>query len=282
MSEEQTAETGVATTVKTEVATTVKTEVSTQVKARGVAEAIDADDLRLPQIRLTQALSKVVMNSAAKMGEFRDNVDNALLGDATKPLELIVFDLVKVRRVEELQPGQKKATYLRTEPWNVSFKGDGRGYVDAFGKQTIYTKIFNYYTLIPGPGIIAEIPRVFSLSKMAAKSAEKMNVFFQRLSRVGLDSWAHVLVIKPEKQENEKGTFFVPDISLGRETTADERAAAEHWYELCRTSAVTVAEDDEDDVAPAPAAHGRASAGDPGAREALAAAKFIDDKDVLF
>src|SRR3954471_23034774 len=56
---------------------------------------LTAQDVVLPKILAMQGMSKLVTDGVAVMGEFRDSLNNVVLGDLKNPIEFIPFHLEK-------------------------------------------------------------------------------------------------------------------------------------------------------------------------------------------
>ena len=50
----------------------------------------DVSDIIVPRILLMQAMSPQVTNAQAQMGEIRDSIDGALLGNEKHPLDIVI------------------------------------------------------------------------------------------------------------------------------------------------------------------------------------------------
>lgn len=227
-----------------EVAKASSKEVSTSVSPRGAGEELDVEDVQMPKALLMQGLSDLVTEGKAKIGEYRDSISGALLGEEKKPVEMLVFDSNKTW-VESLQrPGEKKARYLRTVPMTAANK-DLPYEEDHKEGKLIRVKTWNYYILIADKNISEATPYALSFSRTASGAARKLGLFFSRMNRKGLDSWSHVIRLTSYTEKNDQGTFSVPDVELGREAKEEEKLAAEYWYEAMRSSRVKVTVHDE-------------------------------------
>lgn len=205
-----------------EVAKKEKNEVGMPQGAWGAAENIGVDEVSLSKILLMQPLSDLVDAGKAKAGEFRDNVSGELVGGEDKPFEVMIIHRYLTWTIFD---GPK---YDKTVP--VTDENRDWGYY-AEGDVT-RSKTFNFYCVFPDN--LERLPAVMSLKNMAANTARAMQTYFMELRTKDKSSAASVLSFVSEKQENDKGKFYVPKFTVARDATPEELAKAYEWYQFVR------------------------------------------------
>lgn len=194
----------------------------------------ESDDLLIPRILLMQFTSEAVKEQKAKAGEFRDSVDGELL---EQPIELILFDMFKNWRVSQ-QSGNK---FVRFEEFTADNAHADLEFMEQ-GVPLKRYKTWNFYALRPG----FQIPYLISMSSTAANTAKRTLTMFARMGAVGKPSFSIVCNVTSEKRDNEKGTFFVPTITQGRDCTPEEVEEAKSAFFKIRGSNVVVAAAEDD------------------------------------
>lgn len=205
-------------------------------------DASDSRDLILPKILLMQGLSELVSEGKAIMGEMRGSVDGNLLGGRDKPLEVIPFYMSKSWILFAEKDG--KLEYSGQVPFgpdNANWQWDA--IVD--GQKVRRDQSINLYCCLPKeietgifmPYLITFRRTSYTAGRKAVTLKEKLRMFKRPLASTTL-----VVSCKPEK--NDKGTFYVWDITQGRNSTEEEMKAVAPWMSMVKQSQVKV--DDSD------------------------------------
>lgn len=79
---------------------------------------VDSEDLLIPRIMLMQKVSKKVEEEEAKVGEFRDNVENKLFGD--KKTNLIIAPVMPIKKIwcVSVKDNQENVVSYREIPYD--------------------------------------------------------------------------------------------------------------------------------------------------------------------
>lgn len=241
MSEERTDETS------KEVVEKAKNEVAT-VQAWGAAENIDMSDLKVPKILLMQGLSDLVTKGVAKMGEYRDNVEEKLIGSQDKEIEIIIFDFFKTWRIFHKLPGQKRPKYISTEA--ITVHNADMPWEEDIGNGVVMMRVknYNFYGVLAVEEIALEIPYLISFARTSASAAQRINSFFEKLRKANRPSASVVVGIKSEVESNDDGTFAVSNVRIVRDSTAKEIEAAKYWYDSIKSGKTKVEVKEDDDI----------------------------------
>lgn len=208
--------------------------------APGVADDVDITDVVIPRLTLVQKMSKAVDKFGARPGEFRESVSGELLA-ATPELVFFKFSKSWLVRHDGEYHAQEPITVLNAnEPYESETTVNGRRVKVTRDMQ------LNYYVMV-APVTIEALPLVWTLSSTSRKAGKALNTLFMKLRRAGKSSIDVTISCGVEKNENDKGTWFTPVFSLGRETTAEEKQIVSSWQVDIERSSVKVAESEEDE-----------------------------------
>ncbi len=200
-------------------------ELTTYDASWGASQGLDKSDLQVPKLLLTQAMSEAVADGKAKPGDFINSLDGTVLGNKDKPVEVIVFRSGKTIQVFNGND------YLRTEPFNAMTAA--MLYDKSEGDMIHKHVIMNFSCLLPKDikdG--AAFPIVTSFKKTSLGAGKKLSTLLIKLDMMKKPSAAKTFLISCNQQENDKGKFFVMDVSMGRDTTSAELEEAKIWFML--------------------------------------------------
>lgn len=203
-------------------------------------EEISNEDIIIPKILLMQPMSELVTDGVARIGEFRDSMNkDRKLGDEKAAVELIVFGTFKTWL--EFKDDEFLATKIWT-PQNADLKLEE---IMEDGSIIRRDKVLNFYCLIPGDIAAGEpFPFVLSCRRTSAMAGKTINTHIKKLQMFKKPSAAKVFALTSRKETNDKGTFFVSEINLLRDSTPEELSVAYDWYKALAKSKVRV--DDSD------------------------------------
>jgi hypothetical protein len=209
---------------------------------------ISKSDLILPKILLMQGLSKFVSSERARMGEFRDSLNSALLGGKDNPLEIIIFKSSRFwQEYEIINDSSKKIRFLKQYP--IVPDNELLPWNDKYETLEIQrNKVLNFFVLLTAE-ISDEIflPKVLSLKKTSYITAKKLETFRAKFKAFGKPMAFKTFKLVPLKQENEKGAYYIFDIEEGRKTTDHELLAVSKWFEILNNRHVEVDNSDIDE-----------------------------------
>lgn len=198
-------------------------------------DGIDVKDIIIPKVMLMQALSELVSDDKAQVGEYRDSLEGALLGDSKNQLELIFFGHFKTWRIFERNGSE--LTFKRTEP--VTPINATLPYEDG---STVNQMCFNFYCL-PVAKIGECLPHVFTFTKTSSQVGRKLLTIMTQMKKQGLPMPAKVFSFSSKKEKNDKGTWVVPTFSIARDSTREELITAKTWKETLDKSSVSIHEE---------------------------------------
>lgn len=204
-------------------------------------EDISNTDIIIPKILLMQPMSELVTDGIAKIGEFRDSLNTArVLGDEKAPVEVVVFGTFRTWMTF------KDGEYLNTIARDASNEALPREEIEeGSGAAITRTQILNAYCLMPKDIASGEaFPFVLSFKSTSYTAGKALMTHIKKLQMFKKPSAAKVFLVSCHKETNDKGTFFVPDIAVLRDSTEAEMAQAYEWYKLIARSKVKV--DDSD------------------------------------
>lgn len=202
--------------------------------ANAALAGLGEEDLVLPVLKLTQALSAEVANDEAKQGEFVNSLTGANHG---AEVELIVSGYFKGRFYAPKDEEQVYVAQGDVAPSNWPEKYAGRRFdeIEDAEEQTreranapggsweppLIQTTHNYVGLIPGD---LELPVRLSLKSSSAAAHRKIATLL-RFSPGGRP-WSNVIALKAKRKSSGDYTFFVVEAARGRATDEDEQQAA--------------------------------------------------------
>jgi len=204
---------------------------------------IDARDLILPKILLMQGLSKQVADGKGRMGEIRGSLEENLLAEIGEGVAFIPFHFDKTWIIYEKEKG-KKESYKQTLPWRA--ENADWGWSDVVdGVEIRRVQSLNFYCVLPHEiesGMF--LPYVISFRSTGYKAGKNLITHAQKLKMFGRPLASKVFTLKGLKTENELGTFYVPEVTVLRDSTQEEQDAVKPWCKLVAEKKVRVDESD--------------------------------------
>lgn len=210
---------------------------------------VSARDIVIPKILAMQGLSKKVTDGEAVLGEFRDSLNNAKLGDTKNPIEFIPFYMEKVWIVFEDRraAGAQLPNFKFIKTVAIDSSNENWPYEEVLNGVLIRRdRTMNFYCLLPaqvkdGTGI----PHVLSFRRTSLRAGQKLaTTMFMKNIKAGKTPASMVMEISGTKTSNDKGTFIVLDVKEKRASTEAEVAEAFNWVKAIRTGTTKV--DDSD------------------------------------
>lgn len=220
------------------------------------APQLTAQDVVLPKILAMQGMSKLVTDGNAVMGEFRDSLNNVVLGDLKTPIEFIPFHLEKVYVVMEEK--EKKFRFHHQEPITPANEKHAFEAVGENGAPQKWYRTMNVFALLPKDvqdG--AALPYIISFRSTSANAGRKVaTTMYLKNVKAGKTPAAMVLELSGTRQSNDKGTYIVMDAVEKRPSTEAEIAACFEWVKVVRAGQTRIDHSDleKEAEASAPAA----------------------------
>ena len=192
----------------------------------------------------------LVGDGKANIGEFRDSLTGVKLGSIAEPIEVIPFHVEKFWDIQK-DDGSGQFQWDRSEPLNEDpvspMYNDNLPWMDKEnGVDIKRIRRRNFYVLLPSEvANDADVPYIFSFKSTSFKEGKKVYTqMYMRNRRAKLPPPGYSFKIGGIKTKNDKGTFIVPTVELGRTTTEREIKAALAWFKLIKQGGVKV--DDSD------------------------------------
>lgn len=199
---------------------------------------ISAKDLLLSKILAMQGQSKLVQDEKAKIGDIRDSLTGTLVAAKETPVEVILFNPFKTWVV--FKNSASKQEYLRTELLDAKNANYERETKDEIRFETL-----NYYTLLVSEIVKGQyIPKVISLRSTNYITGKKIESKRAFLKKFGKALPFQVFNLSTVKRQNDKGSWYMFDVTDARDSTDAELTAVKDWMSVIANSKVTV--DDSD------------------------------------
>lgn len=210
-----------------------------------------SQDLLIPKILPMQPSSDLVTDMKAQIGEYRDSISGEKIGSIVEPIEVIPFAVQKFWDISvEGEDGQFQWDHsipLIEDPVNKDYN-DNLLWLDkdSDGKNIKRIRRMNFFVMLPKEiAAGTALPYIFSFKSTSFVEGKKVySQMYMRNVSQKLPPPAYVFKIGGKKEKNDKGTFIIPTVELGRKSTAAEIAEAFKWYKLVAKGAVKV--DDSD------------------------------------
>jgi len=211
-------------------------------------DEFEQGDLKIPRLAILQALSEIVIEGKAKMGEIANSLTKELV---PQPVEFIPLFMFKTRARFEMGRG---LVMLSRDNLTVTMGLDEFAQYQNKPVEEVpgaawegntppkFNLVYNFPCLLTTK--INEFPISLSLMKSATDAAKAL-CSMARFS--GEDMFARVYTLKTKVEKNDKGTFAVPVIEFARRCTDQEYAVASKcfndWYKRKSDIAVDLEEE---------------------------------------
>lgn len=213
----------------------LKKQESTAVATQEMADAwgessISAKDIVIPKILLMQGLSKLVSDEQAKMGDLVDSMSSDVLG---KSLDIIPFHLEKVWIVSKKEAGDYK--FMKIDP--ITIGDEERPYEEEVEGEFYKNEYcMNFYCLRPED---MSLPYIVSFKGMSRRSGQQLATqMFVKNKAAGKIPPARVMTLSADKTKNDKGTFYVLQTKVSRDSNQEEINQAFNWFKTVNSGGV--------------------------------------------
>ena len=212
-----------------------------------------SQDMVIPKILPMQLTSVLVSEGKAVMGEFRDSVSGQLLGTIDKPMEIIPFYVEKQWDIMHMKDGQYQYSHsmpLVENPLDQNYNDNLQWEGEENGVKVRRVRRMNFFVLLPKEVESGEsMPYALAFKSTSAKEGKKLwTQMYVRNVRAGLPPAAYTFMLSGVKQKNDKGSFCVPQVALGRKATDKELQECLSWLKLIRKGVVKVDTSEEGDL----------------------------------
>lgn len=223
-----------------ELAKKDKNEVATEAHApRGIDDNITQEDLILPRLEMTQALSPIVVEGNAKPGALLNSVDKSDLGE-----EVIIIPVILRKNYIRWIPRDEGGGML----WKSDDPNDARVIEETKfgpdGQKPLATAYLNFLCMIEGQAM----PIIVSFSNTSYTAGRKL---LTMAKMNGGDLFSRTYKLTSKTRTNRKGTFFVLEVEEGTLSKKEDFANAEKLYNSFAKKDLKFQEEDNS-VKPAP------------------------------
>jgi len=211
-------------------------------------DEVEKEDLKIARLAILQALSKIVTEGNAKMGDIANSLSKEVF---KQPVEFIPLFMFKSRA--QFVAGRGLVMLSRDNVVVTMGVDEFAQYMDKpvdevpgaswQGKTPpSFGLVYNFPVLLVGR--IKEFPLSLSLMKTAIDAAKNL-ISMARYS--GEDMFARVYTLKTKMETGDKGTYAVPTIEFSRRCTDEEYAVArkcfDSWYRRKKDISVDLEEE---------------------------------------
>ena len=193
-------------------------EVAVSNTGRGISPNITQEDLLLPRLELTQALSPIVVSGDARPGTLLNSTSKNELGE-----EVTIIPVILRKNFIRWIPRSEGGGML----WRTDNPDDPRVIEETQfgpnGERPLATTYLNYLCLIEGESV----PIIVSFSSTSYTAGRRLLTMAQMH---GGDLFSRTYVIKAKARTNNKGSFFVLDVEEGGLTKKADYERAEKLY----------------------------------------------------
>jgi len=220
------------------------------------SENIDIDkDIKMPRVAVLQGLSQLVSDGKATPGKLANSITKEIYGD-----ELIFIPLFLFKTRARFKIGEGLICFSR-DAISCQFCNCPESHMEGYDcltcdqgvwptKQQMLENpalsgpdcnlVYNYPVL--NAKNLKQFPVSISLMRSASKSAKDLN---SMLVYTGEDFFSSKIKMTVKKQENDKGTFFIPQFEMVGRCTDDEFLFAKNWYGKIRHKTIDINLEDE-------------------------------------
>lgn len=231
-----------------------KRELSTEV--RGVGAELSAWQISIPRAILVASGSALADNNPGVIfpGEIRSSLDQELLGNATKPLELVMFGHRWEWKVSQIDPrGKEKPKFVRLEPLNADTFNAEKEFEEN-GNRMKRTWVDRYYGVDVNP--LAVLPYEVVMQGMSYMTAKNLNTKFFALDQAGKSSLDVVVGLTSTTSVYEGKTHQCFAFTFVRSSTPEEKSLATKWAQSLQSGVAKARSDVDDDASSSAAFEG--------------------------
>lgn len=198
---------------------------------------IRSEDILLPRLHLLQAVSKLVADGKAQMGDIVSTVTGKILGGRGKPVECIF-----IKRMPTVWQGVEPASGRLVSEELVTAQNANRDFmgVDAYGNPVKFYMAYKFFALLPSDlsGMVYEI----TFKSTSQRIGKQINSYFFECQGAKKSPARYVLMLSSRQEKNNKGQpYYVWELGHERrETTAEEFDRAYTWHKTLKQASVKV------------------------------------------
>lgn len=204
---------------------------------------VDRADILLPKLLLMQGPSALVADELAQMGDIVNSVTSSVLGGKEKALAFIPLFHFKDLAKFEIKDGEKPK-FLSLHPWTKETATWPWDEVVG-GKKIKNIARLNFYVLLESEADKATaLPYLLSFSSTSYQNGKKLTTHFAQADMAGLQACSMTFNLNSKKEKNDKGTYYIFDISPKSETNEKYLPKIEFWWDILAKGLYQVDETD--------------------------------------
>jgi hypothetical protein len=173
-----------------------------------------------------QGMSEFVTEGVAKFGDIVESLNKKVLGGFDGGVEVLPFKRVKLIKYMSADGKVLKSEPLTPENVNLPFECE----VDEVPAKRF--KTFQFFVLLPQElEAGGALPYMVEFKSTALKAGKAMAMqMFGKNKDLGIGPAGKTFMLTSKKDSNDKGTWSVPEISVLRDASMEERGAALEWF----------------------------------------------------
>jgi hypothetical protein len=212
-------------------------------------EGTDSRDILIPKLLIMQGLSKMVTEDKAQMGDFVDSVTGELLGSGReKALQDVNFipimtfkTWVEYEKIE-VKGKEPKLEFKRIIPMDET-NANWELEEDKDGITIRRDRCINFYVLLANK--TDDLPYLITFRRTSYRAGQKLATHFKKCELAALRGKpvppaATIFKLSASKMTNEKGTFYVVDVTPSEPTPKESLKMAWDWFQMLKASNVKV------------------------------------------
>lgn len=239
-----------------EVAVKQSQEVAVSAAVDSFAESgFTAKDISIHKIVLMQGLSALVGEGKFKMCDLVDFTDKTLFANSEVGMDIIPVHAVKTWGIYAPIAGSTKRQWVRSEPRTAVNENLPWTFIENGQSFQRDAQMTLFFVRKDEAAAGTAIPFSVTLSRMSMKTAEAFATCVLRLKMAKLPMWARSFKLMSRRDQNKKNNAYyaVFAMTMGGETTAEEREQASFWFESIKAMKNLNITDDEPEHQETPA-----------------------------
>ena len=205
---------------------------------------VESKDIILPRLYMMQALSQLVSDDKAKVGDLVNSVTEEKLGDYETPVKFVPFKVEKLW-FNYLATGDKPE-FESIEPVTAAnINRPNETTVDGVKRTHQYA--LRAYTLVEGE----QLPLVITFKSTSLRAGKQlMTEMFVKNKMAGKNPAARYMELISKKEKNDKGTFCVFSLKAGDASPSEMQSTALQWVRTLASTEYAVAGSEEPQTKP--------------------------------
>lgn len=210
------------------------------------ADVTDMSDVLIPQLKLMQPGSGLVVDGKAAFGDIINSVTNEVVCKSGGTIDLIPIMIYKEWAHWEVttdpKTGKDVSTFLYKEPWAPSNANYPKT-EEKDGKRYAHVAVINCFMC--SADNLEELPYLVSFQKTSYTAGRALSTHFQMGQAKKYIPWSQVFCLSTIKQKRDTQNWCIFDVTSLKQCTTEQYKVAEKWRATLTQSKVQVDEADE-------------------------------------